>query len=86
MEQSLIELIQEYRDHNKYMHWEGSMGFRSLCKLVRALGYRDHRQYGDLIAFFEDNSVAIEAVIDWIGEQDNEDWKECLESELPEKE
>ena len=88
MEQSLTELIQEYRDHKRVQCMEGSSGCQNLCKLVRAMGYRDamNRQYGDLIKFFEDNPGAIEAVIDWIAEQDIQDWKECLESELPEKE
>ena len=38
------------------------------------------------MCFFEDNPGAIEAVINWIGEQNVDEWKESIESELPEKE
>jgi hypothetical protein len=91
--ESLTALIEEYRVEKKMHHMEGSTGFENLCRLVRAIGYRDslHQMQfrdgcvGDLMVFFEDNPGAIEAIVTWIGEQDNEEWKESLESELPEK-
>jgi len=94
MEQTLTDLIQEWQDEKKVHHFEGSRGFENLCKLTRAIGYRDplnQMQFrdgcvGDLMCFFEDNPGAMEAVINWIGEQDNDEWKESIESELPEKE
>lgn len=86
------ELIQEFRDEKKMHCMEGSRGVGNLCNLVRAIGYRDamnRMQYGDgclgdLLMFLEDNSGAIEAIITWIGDQDIQDWKDNLESELPE--
>jgi hypothetical protein len=91
--ESLTAMLEEYRIEKKMHHMEGSRGFENLCRLVRAIGYRDslHQMQfrdgcvGDLMVFFEDNSGAIEALVTWIGEQDNEEWKEALESELPAK-
>lgn len=90
----MVELIQEYRDEKRMHCMEGSTGVQNLCKLCGALGYEDSMgrmgTYGDarlgnLIDFLEDNSGAIEAIIDWIGERDIPEWKESLESELPER-
>lgn len=86
------ELIQEFREEKMHC-MEGSRGVGNLCNLVRAIGYRDamnRMQYGngcigDLIEFLEDNSGAIEAIVTWIGDQDIQDWRENLESELPER-
>lgn len=91
--ESLTAMLEEYLNHKKMHHMEGSHGFENLCRLVRAIGYRDalHQMQfdggcvGDLMCFFEDNPGAIEAIINWIGEQDIQEWKECLESELPER-
>ena len=88
----LFELIEEYRAHKRMHCMEGSRGIENLCKLVHALGYRDcmnRLQFqdgcvGDLLDFLEDNSGAIEAIITWIGDQNIKEWKDNLESELPE--
>jgi len=75
-------------DQEDLNHNEGSRGFSCLCKLVAALGYRDRFYRGgpsDLMVFFEDNPGAIQAVVDWI--EDNQDcWADELESELEEPE
>lgn len=90
----LSELISEYRDANKMHCMEGSSGVERLCKLLGAIGYEDRLarcgHYGranlsNLINFLEDNSGAIEAIIEWVAEQNNEEWREAIESELPEK-
>lgn len=88
----LCELIQEYRDHKRMHCMEGSRGVKNLCKLCGALGYEDtlgrmgtygDARLGNLIDFLEDNSGAIEAIVNWIGEQNIPEWKDSLESELP---
>jgi len=92
--ETLEQLIQEWQKEKKTHSIEGSRGFENLCKLTRAIGYRDplHQMQfrdgciGDLMCFFEDNPGAIEAVINWIAEEDNQEWKESIESELPERE
>ena len=90
----LCELIQEYRDHKRMHCMEGSRGVQNLCKLLGAMGYEDRHArmgtYGDarlgnLIDFLEDNSGAIEAVLEWISEQNIQEWADALESELPER-
>lgn len=90
----MVQLIEEYRDEKKMHCMEGSRGVENLCKLVRAIGYRDsmyRMQFrdgciGDLIEFLEDNPGAIESIVTWIGDHDIQEWKENLESELPERE
>jgi hypothetical protein len=95
MEQTLNDLIQEWQNEKKAHHFEGSRGVQNLCKLTGAIGYRDRMNrmgyYGDaplgnLIDFLEDNPGAMEAIVNWIGEQNNDEWKEAIESELPERE
>ena len=87
MSKSLNELIETFREENKAYCLEGKRGLIFLCKFVRALGYRDVQKFGqlsqdasvgDLVEFFEDNPGAIDAIIDWIGITDNEEWKESL--------
>ena len=86
-------ILNEYLAYKKMHNFEGSRGVENLCKLVRALGYRDSMNrmqfldgcLGDLIDFLEDNSGAIDAVVEWIGEQNCDEWRENLESALPEK-
>jgi hypothetical protein len=87
----LVQLIEEYRDYKGMHCMEGSSGVENLCKMVRALGYRDSMNrmqfrdgcLGDLVEFLEDNSGAIEAIVAWIGERNVPEWKDNLESELP---
>lgn len=89
---SLSELIEAFQNEKKAHCLEGSRGLIFLCTLVRALGYKDPQGFGqltrdavigDLLTFFEDNSGAIEALIEWIGRTENEEWKASLELELP---
>jgi transcriptional regulator with XRE-family HTH domain len=92
-DESMSELMAEWDEENGRS--EGRPGLENLCKLANALGYKD-RQYfgqlshdaciGDLMEFFEDNSGAIQAVKEWIADQEIPEWKESLESHLPEKE
>lgn len=62
-------------DEQQLHSFEGRRGVIALCKIARALGYKDDNYYGqldtnasigDLINFLEDNSGAIQAVVDWI--------------------
>lgn len=91
-DRSLSELIEAFQNEKKAHCLEGSRGLIFLCTLVRALGYKDPQYFGqltpdavigDLLAFFEDNSGAIEAIINWVGETENEEWKTFLKLELP---
>lgn len=90
MNLELWQVIEKYREQNGH-NLEGSTGVANLCKLVRAIGYYDSMRrmqfgdgcLGDLVEFLQDNSGCIEAIINWIGEQEVQEWKEALESEIP---
>ncbi len=78
----LDNLIQD----EKLTRFEGEKGVQNLAILCNRLGYKDttyfgqfsHRgSYGDLIHFLEDNPGAVEAIVDFIRE--NEDVYEGLE-------
>jgi len=76
--------LRKYIKHNNLHRTDGHKGVSNLCKLVRALGYRESRHFGqgstsDLVEFLEDNPGAIEAIIDWIDDNGIEDWDETLE-------
>lgn len=82
---NLTKLIEQER-----YYFEGSNGVKNLCRIVRALGYKDRMyfgqfegaSYGDLINFLEDNSGAVEKIIEFIEEEINEEWEQNLESHL----
>jgi len=87
----LSEVMYEYCEQEKLTRNEGESGVRNLCRLLNAMGYKDsmyfgqfHQQgsYGDLINFLEDNSGCVEAIKEWIAEQNVDEWKESLESHL----
>lgn len=84
-------LIEKFRDENNVDHNEGRRGVIALCAVARAIGYKDPQYYGqlsrlgslgDLVLFFEDNSGAIDAVIDWIGKQNVPEWAAHVNGEL----
>lgn len=89
----LSEVLNEYCEQEDLTRNEGGEGVRNLCRLVKALGYSDPMYfgqfegacYGDLIEFLEDNSGCVEAIKEWIAAQKVEEWKESLESQLPEQ-
>lgn len=87
----LTELVNGYMDQNKLYRLEGHRGVETLCQLARAIGYRDPQNFGrlssgaaigDLISFFEDNSGAIEAVIEWIGNTNNPEFTQQLAQQV----
>ncbi len=95
IEESLSELIDEFSVQEKLGRSEGSNGVKKLCRIANAIGYQDRQHfgqfhhngsYGDLVEFLGDNPGAIEALFEWIADQDAEEWKENIESRLNEKE
>lgn len=84
----LMTLVDDVMDENSMYRIEGRKGVENLCKLVRMLGYKDPQYYGqltrdayigDLIMFLEDNSGAIESVINWVREQNVDEWVDNLQ-------
>lgn len=83
------ELHDEWTDEHSTYSNEGARGVDNLRKLVQAIGYRGRYNYGnneDIIEFLTDNSGAVEAIREWIVEQNLPKWCESLESNLTEKE
>lgn len=90
-ESDLSQLIDKFRDKNKINRSEGRRGVEMLCAVSRALGYKDPQCYGqltrigsigDLILFLEDNSGAVDALVEWIGNQNVPEWTESINGEL----
>ena len=88
------EVFNEYQNEKKMHCMEGRRGVNNLACIARSLGYFDrtymgqfdtNASLGDLIEFFEDNPGAIDAVVEWISQNGNDEWKENLISELPKK-
>lgn len=84
-------LLDTFIDQNNIHHTEGRRGVVNLCKLVAALGYHDGMRFGqlengaalgDLIAFLEDNSGCIEAVVNWIRKNEGL-WADQLVDQVP---
>lgn len=84
--------VERFLDEEKLYNFEGRRGVVNLCKLVAALGYKDPMYFGqlecgatlgDLIEFFQDNSGAIEAVVEWIKERNVDEWQAELEAQCP---
>lgn len=87
-------IIEEYLDVEGGMNqYEGSTGVASLCKLVKVMGYTNYQQYGnigrganvsDLAEFLSDNPGAIEALMEWISNQNVAEWKESIKQHIQE--
>jgi hypothetical protein len=70
------ELIQKYFDQERMYHFEGRRGVNNFEKLIGVLGYRD------LDSFLEDNPGCMEAMVEWLSDMNNAEWKEAIRSEL----
>ncbi len=84
-----MSLLQQYIDEQKLYQTEGRRGVVNLCRIARALGYKDPMYFGqlehnatigDLICFLEDNPGAITAIIEWIDKV--QCWDDELESQV----
>ena len=68
----LGELLDKFIDDNKLYRFEGHRGAENFKKVVGAIGYRSTDD------FFEDNSGAYEAIIEWIKDRNSSEWVEAL--------
>ena len=87
----LNDALEQFEKQEKLHTNEGRRGVENLCRIVHAMGYRDsqyfgqfHPQgsYGDLIDFLQDNSGCVEAIKEWIVQQEIQEWADELESRL----
>lgn len=83
----LSTAVEQYMAQEGLYCLEGRRGVKALCKISRAVGYTDPQHFGqlghdccvgDLIAFLEDNSGAIAAIIEWIGNTESPEMLESL--------
>ena len=86
--QEVGDLVDRYMEQEQMYRMEGRAGLKNLCQLAGALGYKDPQYYGqmsskavlgDLVMFLEDNSGAIEAVVEWIKQQSSPEWQAALD-------
>lgn len=81
----LSELVDQYIEQNKLYSFEGQRGVRNLTKLVEAIGYNSRFNNSSIEAFLEDNSGAIEAMVEWIRERNSPEWQESLSEQVAEE-
>lgn len=92
-EMDLSDAVDAFINQEASYRTEGRRGVETLCILARGLGYKDPMYWGqltskacvgDLISMLEDNSGMIQAMIEWVGDQRNDEWKENLKQGLEE--
>ena len=73
-------MLDAFIDQNNLHRTEGEQGIINLCQIAYALGYNDPMYFGqlthkakvgDLLEFLKDNSGCVEAIIDWIRENEH---------------
>ena len=91
MARDLDELLDAYMDQEKLYRIEGRQGVENLCTLARAVGYKDPMYFGqlssraaigDLICMLEDNPGMIEAIHNWIRDQNSPEMVAALEEQV----
>jgi hypothetical protein len=91
-ETTFREVFEEFENQEKLDRNEGRTGVKNLCRVVNAIGYQDRLHFGafsqnssvgDLIEFLEDNPGCIEAIKEWIIDQNVEWWRDNLLAFLP---
>lgn len=88
---NLGELVDKFMDKSNHHHTEGRRGLETLASICNAIGYKDPNGYGqinrstslgDIFTFFEDNSGAIEAVIEWVKDRGANEWEDSLRERI----
>ena len=81
------KIMDAYLDQREYYNFEGRRGVERLCQLAGDLGYRDpyHSMQltstacvGNLIMFLEDNPGAIEAIVNWVRDNNSKEMADSL--------
>src|ERR1700748_3885353 len=87
-EKDFCDLLEEYQVQEGISHFEGDSGLKSLNKICRAIGYEESPFAcgSSLEQFLKDNPGAMCAIVDWLGEQSCESFREELISNLKEPE
>lgn len=82
------EAFDDWIEKNKAWNNEGSRGVNNLEKLCTALGYDKNGAYlnaSSILNFLSDNPGAIEAIHNFVTDQNHSDWIEYLSPEEDEE-
>lgn len=77
------EIVDSYLSRKRFHHFEGDSGLDRLNTLASDLGYGESGfKYGSsLEQLLSDNPGAQAALVEWIRDQNNSDWRERLDDE-----
>ena len=82
MSNKLSNTLEQYMDQEDLWSLEGERGVRNLKNVITTIGY-DNWGNNVLENFLADNSSCIEAIIEWIKENDHSgEWNTCVEADL----
>jgi len=90
VDEDFSDVLSQYMAEENLHRFEGRRGVETLCQVARAIGYKDPQYFGqltskavvgDLIMMLEDNSGLVEAMIEWLGNQNSPEWKAALQGE-----
>ena len=87
-EKSFCDILEEYQVQEKMYRFESTTGLKDLNKICNAIGYQESPfAFGSsLEQFLMDNPGAMSAIVDWLGEQSGDSFKEELITHLYEPE
>ena len=77
MSREIQDTLEAYLEHKEFYSFEGPRGVDRFTTVAREIGY------DSLEHFLEDNPGCIQAMIEWIGQQQQPDWLASLAVEVP---
>ena len=77
----MTEKIYKYIEAKGFSNFEGDRGVEQFSKICEDLGYTDYMSTS-IHAFLADNSGALEAILQWIDEQNVKEWEEVFAQEI----
>ena len=89
MNDEFEDILERFLNQERMYHLEGDRGLEHLNNLANTLGYqRSGFMYGSsLERFLSDNPGAQQAIVDWISNQNVEQWKfDLLQNLAPDDE
>jgi len=85
------QMIDRLLEENSFRCLEGRRGLEAICCIARAIGYVDPMRsgtisakatLGDLMCMLEDNPGLMEAMVEWIKDQNAPEWKQELAAHI----
>lgn len=94
MTTQLNQLVDAYMTQEGMYNMEGRRGVENMCRLARALGYKDPMYFGqlsnnasigDLIEMLQDNSGLLNAMVEWVCDQRSPEFVAALKGQVQEE-